>query len=96
MSFLEAQVSFLSNFVLILSAIKYNSSILFNSNIIYFGQKQPIKYKFLRFSSAPVKIRQIPHVNFEMTSQFTFKFLHHSSLSTHNSPVRFKLIFYFV
>ena len=30
--------------------------------------------KFLRFSSARVKICQIPHVNFELTSQFLFKF----------------------
>ena len=43
MSFLEVQVSFPSNFVSILSAIKHNSSVLFSSNILYFGQKQPIK-----------------------------------------------------
>ena len=30
--------------------------------------------KFLRFSSARVKICQIPHVNFELTSQFLLKF----------------------
>ena len=30
--------------------------------------------KFLRFLSARVKIRQIPRVNFERTSQFLFKF----------------------
>ena len=43
MSFLKAQVSFPSNFASIFSAIKHNSSVLFSSNIIYFGQKQPIK-----------------------------------------------------
>ena len=32
-----------------------------------------LKGKFLRLSSARVKIRQIPHVNFEMASQSLFK-----------------------
>ena len=33
-----------------------------------------LKCKFWTFSSAQVKICQIPHVNFESTSQFLFKF----------------------
>ena len=37
-------------------------------------KKSPLKCKFLRFSSAQVKIRQIPHVNFELSSQLLFKF----------------------
>ena len=40
----------------------------FSSNIIYFGQKR----KFSRSSNAQVKIPQILHVNFELTSQFFF------------------------
>ena len=36
--------------------------------------RSPLKWKSLRLSSARVKIHQIPHVNFEMTSQFLFKF----------------------
>ena len=40
----------------------------FSSNIIYFGQKR----KFSRSSNAQVKISQILHVNFELTSQFFF------------------------
>ena len=44
MSLLKAQVSFPSNVVSVFSTIKHNSSILsFSSNIIYFGQKQPLK-----------------------------------------------------
>ena len=35
--------------------------------------KSPLKWKFLRLSSARVNIYQISHVNFEMTSQFLFK-----------------------
>ena len=33
-----------------------------------------LKCKFLRFSSARIKTRQIPHVNFELTIQFLIKF----------------------
>ena len=31
-----------------------------------------LKNNFFRFLNAPVKIRQISHVSFEMTSQFLF------------------------
>ena len=34
----------------------------------------PLKGKFLSFLSAWVKIRQIPHINFELTQQFFFKY----------------------
>ena len=44
---------------------------LFSSNNIYFSQKEHIK---MRLSSARVKVHQIPHVNFKMTSQFLYKF----------------------
>ena len=46
----------------------------FNSSDIYFAQKEPIKINFLRLSSPQVKLCQIPHVNFDMTSRFLFKF----------------------
>ena len=39
---------------------------------LYFGQKESIKVQV--FSSAQVKIPQIPHANFETTSQFLSKF----------------------
>ena len=75
MLFCKAQVSFPSNFASIFSAIKYNSSILFLAQTLYTLVKSNLlKCKFLRFSSARVKICQIPHVNFELTSQFLFKF----------------------
>ena len=37
-------------------------------------KSSPLKCKFSRFSSAQLKIYQITHVNFELTSQFLFKF----------------------
>ena len=37
-------------------------------------KRSPLKCKFFRFLSARAKIRQIPHVSFETTSQFPFKF----------------------
>ena len=36
-------------------------------------KRTTLKWKFLRLPIARVKIHQIPHVNFEMTSQFLFK-----------------------
>ena len=75
MSFLKAQVIFPSNFASVFSAIKNNSSILFFAQTLYTLVKSSLlKCKFLRFSSARVKTRQIPHVNFELTSQFLIKF----------------------
>ena len=43
---------------------------IFSSKIIYFGQKQPIEVEIFEM----FKIRQIAPVNFELTSQFLFKF----------------------
>ena len=49
--------------------IKPNSAILFLTQTIYtLFKRSPLKYKFLRFSSARVKIRQISYVNYELTS----------------------------
>ena len=55
-------------------------------------KKSPLKCKFLRFSSAPVKICQIPHVNFETTSHFFFQFCIFFHCHDKISPVNFKLI----
>ena len=74
MSFLKAQVSFPSNVASIFSAIKQKSLILFlDKRSCTLFKRSPLKCKFLRFSSAQVKIRQIPHVIFESTSQFSFR-----------------------
>ena len=45
----------------------------FRTNVIYFAQKEPMKVKILRISSAPVKIHQIL-VIFETANQFFFEF----------------------
>ena len=59
----------------IFSVIKHNSHILFLAQALYtLFKRSPLKYKFLRFLSARVKLRQIPLVNFELTSQILFKF----------------------
>ena len=74
MLFSKPQVSFSSNFLSLFSVKKDNSSILFLAQALYtLVKKNPLKYKFLRFLSGRVKICQIPHVNFETTSQFLFK-----------------------
>ena len=59
--------------------LKYKSVFLQNY-IIYFGQRNQLKSKIFRFSSARVKIHQIPHV---MSFFIVMK---------HNSSVNFKLI----
>ena len=57
-----------------ISVIPHNSSEIFNWCIFYFGQKYPIKVPILTLLSALVKIFQIPHVIFQTTGQFFFKF----------------------
>ena len=54
-----------------------------------FITRNPLKCKILRLSSAHVKIRQIPHANFETTSQFLFKFFIILSVSTNKPSVKF-------
>ena len=74
-SLLKAQVSFPSNVASIFSTTKHNSSMLFLAQTLYtLFKRNRLKCKFFRFSNTRVKIRQIPHVKFELTSQFLFKF----------------------
>ena len=74
MSFLKAQVSFPSNVASIFSAIKKISPILsLAQRSCTLTKRSPLKCKFLRFSSAHVKIHQIPHAIFETTSQFSYR-----------------------
>ena len=73
-SFLKPQVSFPSDVKSIFSAIKQISPILFLAQrSCTLSKRRRLKWKFLRFSSAQVKIHQIPHVIFDSTSQFSFK-----------------------
>ena len=46
----------------------------FRSNNYTLLKRNPLKWKLVRLLSARVKIRQIPYISFEMTSQFVFKF----------------------
>ena len=47
---------------------------ILSSHFSYFGLKDPINMPILRLSIALVKICHIPHVIFQTTSQFFFKF----------------------
>ena len=73
-NFQKAEVSFPSNFASVFSAIKHNFSILFLAQTYTLVKSNLLMCKFLRFSSARIKTCQVPHVNFELTSQFLFKF----------------------
>ena len=76
MSFWKAQVSYLLNFASIF-AVPSNITLLYflHSNIIYFGQKEPIKVRiFQTFECLGQNSGQNCGVSFEMTLQFFFKF----------------------
>ena len=77
---------FFSGFASLFSVMKQNSSVLFWLKKSYnLFKRSPLKCAFLNLFSARIKIRQIPHINFEMANQFQFKF----RIIPH---VRFKLI----
>ena len=74
-SLLKAQVIFPSNVASIFSTTKHNYPMLFLAQTLYtLFKRNRLKCKFFRFSNTRVKIRQIPHVKFELTSQFLSKF----------------------
>ena len=76
------------NFCINFSGMKYNSSILFLAQALHtFVKRNLLKCNFLRLLSARVKICQIPRVYFELTNQFLFKSLDHSSLPWHKFPL---------
>ena len=86
MSVLKAQVSFPSNVLSVFSAIKHNSPISFLAQTLYtLLKRSPLECKCLRFSSAQAKLRQIPYVNFELTSRFLFRFS--ITLNCHHTKV---------
>ena len=74
MPILKQQVDSSPNFVSLSVSWKIIPLYFFSSNIYTFLKRSILKWKCLRLSSARVKIRQIPHVNVKMTSQFLFKF----------------------
>ena len=79
----SAQVKFFVKFLMPILKRQVDSSPNFVSlfNCTYLAQiiytllkSSPLKWKFLRLSSARVKFCQIPYANFEMTSRFFSKF----------------------
>ena len=81
----ESTSQFSFKFVSIFSAIKHNSFILFLAQTLHtLFKRSPLQCKFLRFLSSLVKIRHIPHVNFELASQFLFNC---ESMSWHITPL---------
>ena len=89
-SYLKALVSFLSNVASFFSAITQNSPILFLAQIFCtLFKRSPLKCKVLRFSSGRVKIYQIPHVIFEIASQFSLNVASIFSAVKQISPILF-------
>ena len=58
MSYLKQQVSFFK-LCITFSVLRDNSSVLFSWNFTWFGQKEPIKVKNVRLSTAHLKFHQI-------------------------------------
>ena len=96
MSFIKPRVTFPLNFASLFSVmtpiklllnitpIKYSSW-----NIIYFGQKEPIKVQFFSLLSALMKIYPISHTTFEFTRSGFIQVLRHSSVSWKITPMYF-------
>ena len=61
-----------SIFALLVSVMKYNSSVFFYLKPIYFEQKEAVEVKFSDLSGWG-KIQQIPYIMFETTNQFFIK-----------------------
>ena len=59
----------------------------FSSNNIYFDQKELIKVKIFRLSSAQVKICQIPYCQFWNDKLIPYQILYHSSVSWKITPL---------
>ena len=87
-SILKWHVSSSSVFVSFFIVMKHNSSVNFKVIQFLLRQKDPIKVPILTFSTALVKICQIPHVIFQATSRF-FQILHHSPMSWKITPLYF-------
>ena len=64
---------------------------ILSSKLYTLVKSSPLKCIFLRFPSAQVKICQVPHVNFQLTTQLLFNFASHFIVVAHNSPVNFRL-----
>ena len=72
---LKQQVHSSPNFVSLFSYMKDYSSALFLAQTKYtFFNRSPLKWNFLRLSSAQVKFCQVSYGNFETTSRFLSKF----------------------
>ena len=79
-SFLEVQISFCSIFASIFRAVKYNSSVLFTSDIIYFGQKQHIKVQIFGIFECPGQHSSKSSCQFWTGKSVFLQILHHSSV----------------
>ena len=81
------------NFISLFSVMKDNFFLLFSIKYYRLWSKGANQCKFLRISSARVKICQIPHVNVEKKSQIPLRhFTSFFILMTHNSFVNFKIM----
>ena len=90
MSFSKSQVSFSSNFASLFTIMKLGTFL--GQTLYTLLERSLLKCTFLKYLSSRVKIRQIPHVNFDTTINSSPNFLSFFIVMTHNSSGSFKLI----
>ena len=88
---------FFSNFASIVSVMKDNSSVFSSSEIIYFGQKQPIKVQIFGTFDCLGQNSSNSSCQFWNGKSIPPQTFHHSSLSLHITPLQIfsSCIFYF-
>ena len=87
MSFSKPQVSFSSNFPSLFSVMKDNSSVLFSSNIIYFGHKKPINVHISEIFDCSGQNLSNSSCQFWNEKSVPLQIFCHSSVSVHINPL---------
>ena len=87
MSFFKPQVILPSKFALIFSIMTHNPSVFFSSNIIYFGQKEPMKVQILTLLSVGSKLAKFLMSFFKAEVSSFSNFASLFIVMTHNPSV---------
>ena len=91
MSFLKPPINFSLNIASPFGVMTHKSSVIFSSNIVYFGQKEPIKVQILKLSSVGSKFAKFLMSFFKAQVNFSSIFASFFSVTTPNSSVLFWL-----
>ena len=87
--FWNYKVRVYSNSASLFSIMKDNSSVFCSSNLVYFGQKEPIEKKFSDFWVVPWKLTKFLMSYFKLQVSFSLNFVSLFSVMGDNSSVLF-------